>query len=397
VNDTDVIVVGGGATGVGIARDLAARGVAVTVVERDRLAAGASGAMHGLLHSGGRYAVADQGSARRCIAENRTLREIAADCIEPTGGLFASLPTDSDGYVDDLLAGCRDCGIPAERIDGDAARDREPGLSDAVEAAVAVPDAAVDPIRLVAANALAADRAGATIREGAPVTDLVVESGRVVGVEIDGEAVLRADYVVNAAGAWAGELAALADVPVSMRPSRGAMTVTERRHVEGVVNRCRPKTSGDIVVPSGDTAILGTTDVAVEDPDEYPTEPWEVELLFEELEPVVPSLADADVAHTYWGVRPLYDPADEDSPTDFSRGFSLLDHADRDGRPGFVSVVGGKLTTYRAMAEAAADAVCDRLGVTADCRTADEPLPDADAAMERFGLETLVAATRVRA
>ena len=397
MNDTDVVVVGGGATGAGVARDLATRGLAVTLVERDRLATGASGAMHGLLHSGGRYAVAEPDSARRCIAENRTLREIAPDCIEPTDGLFASLSEDPDDYVDELLDGCRASGIPAERLDGDAAREREPGLSDAVEAAVAVPDAAIDPIRLVAANALAAERADATIRQGVAVTDLLVEAGRVVGVELDGTATLRADCVVNAAGAWAGELAALADVPVPMRPSRGAMTVTERRHVEGVVNRCRPKTSGDILVPSGDASILGTTDVAVDDPDDYPTEPWEVDLLFEELEPVVPSLADADVAHTYWGVRPLYDPAEEDSPTDFSRGFSLLDHAKRDDRPGFVSIVGGKLTTYRAMAEATADAVCDRLDVSAACRTADEPLPDADAAMERFDLEELLAATRVRA
>lgn len=394
MTDTDVVVVGGGATGVGLARDLATRGVETTLVERDDLAAGASGAMHGLLHSGARYAVADPESARACIAENRVLREIAADCVEPTGGLFVSLPADPDDYLDRLAAACDDCGIDAERLTGAEACEREPELSPDTEAALAVPDAAVDPVRLVAATALAAERAGATLRTESDVTDVLVEDGRAVGVELDGDETVRAEVVVNAAGAWGEAVAALADVPLDMEPSRGAMTVTAEPYVSGVVNRCRPKSSGDIVVPSGGAAILGTTDVAVADPDDFDTEAWEVELLFEELTPAVPALADADVDHTYWGVRPLYEPDADGDSVGFSRTFSLLNHAARDDRPGFVSVVGGKLTTHRAMAEAAADLVCDRLDIAADCVTADRPLPDADEATARYGLADLLTGTR---
>ncbi|WP_255149962.1 FAD-dependent oxidoreductase [Halorarius halobius] len=395
MTSTSAVVVGGGATGTGIARELATRGVDVTLVERGRLADGASGAMHGLCHSGARYAVSDPESARACIAENRVLREIAPHCLEDTGGLFVSLPSDPDGYLGDLETACRDCDIPVERLDGAAAREREPALAPDVEAALAVPDAAVDPVRLVAATALAAEDAGADIRDRTAVTDVLVEGDRAVGVELDADERLRADCIVNAGGAWAGQVAALADVDVSMAPSRGAMAVVDRC-VDAVVNRCRPKTSGDIVVPSGSAAILGTTDVAVDDPDDYPTEEWELDLLFEELSPVVPALAEADLDGAYWGVRPLYEPnADADGPTALSRGFSLLDHADRDGRPGLVSVVGGKLTTYRAMAEATADLVADRLGVDADSVTTERPLPGhddparLDAALDRFDLDGL--------
>ncbi|MFW6265589.1 MAG: FAD-dependent oxidoreductase, partial [Halanaeroarchaeum sp.] len=87
----DVVVVGGGATGTGIARDLAMRGADVILLEKDSLAEGTSGRMHGLLHSGSRYAVSDPESARQCIAENRILREIASHCVEETGGLFVQL------------------------------------------------------------------------------------------------------------------------------------------------------------------------------------------------------------------------------------------------------------------------------------------------------------------
>ncbi|WP_075936480.1 FAD-dependent oxidoreductase [Halosegnis longus] len=393
MHETGVVVVGGGVTGVGVARDLARRGVDVTLLERGELAAGASGSMHGLLHSGARYAVEDAQSARSCITENRVLREIAADCIEDTGGLFVSLPSDPDDYLDRLDAACADVGIETERLTGAEAREREPGLAPATEAALAVPDGAIDPMALVAATAADAEAHGAVIHQQTPVADLVVEDTSVVGVEV-GEKTIRADHVVNAAGAWADRVAALAGVDIEMRASRGAMSVTTGRHADTVVNRCRPKSSGDIVVPSDGHSILGTTDVTVEDPDSFATEEWETELLFEELTPVLPALADAELSHTYWGVRPLYEPQATGDSVGFSRDYSVLDHAERDGVAGLTSAVGGKLTTHRAMAESVSDAVCGRLGVDAESDTADAPLPDAATAMKKYDLDSLVTRTR---
>ena len=113
---TDVLVVGGGSTGTGVARDLAMRGVDVILVERGNLTHGTTGRMHGLLHSGGRYAVSDRESARECIAENRVLRDIASHCVEETGGLFVKRPGDSEAYFERKLRSCRECGIPAEEL-----------------------------------------------------------------------------------------------------------------------------------------------------------------------------------------------------------------------------------------------------------------------------------------
>src|SRR6056297_3661271 len=95
---TGVLVIGGGSTGTGTARDLAMRGLDVTLVERGNLTNGTTGRMHGLLHSGGRYVVADRASARECIAENRILRDVATHCVEETGGLFVQRPEDDDEY-----------------------------------------------------------------------------------------------------------------------------------------------------------------------------------------------------------------------------------------------------------------------------------------------------------
>ena len=105
--ETDVIIIGGGATGAGIARDCARRGLRCILLERHDIATGATGRNHGLLHSGARYAVTDGESARECIEENRILKRIAHHCIERTDGLFITLPQDSLDYQQQFIAACR--------------------------------------------------------------------------------------------------------------------------------------------------------------------------------------------------------------------------------------------------------------------------------------------------
>ena len=378
--DTDALVVGGGATGAGVARDLALRGVDVALVERGGLTSGTSGRSHGLLHSGARYAEADRVGAEECIAENRILKDIAGACIRDTGGLFVQLAEDDPDYFEAKRAACEEIGIPVETLDGDAARERVPDLAADVERAFEVPDAVIYPSRLVAANAADARDHGADVHPHAPVEDVLVDGGRVTGVQVGGavDDTVEADYVVNATGAWAGEFAAMAGLDVEMRPTRGVMVSVEYDALGPVLNRCRDPDDGDIVVPHEREAVLGTTSVPVRDPDEYETEQWEIEESIAECAAMLPPVADAPEVRTWWGVRPLYAPdEDERGGRGISRGFFLLDHAD-DGVDNVASLVGGKLTTYRQMAEATADRVCDALGVDADCRTADRRLPGAD-------------------
>jgi glycerol-3-phosphate dehydrogenase len=380
-----ILVVGGGATGTGIARDLAMRGLDVTLAERGPLGSGATGRMHGLLHSGARYAVSDPESARACIDENEVLRSIADHCITDTGGLFVEHPDDPPEYFERKRAACDDCSIPVEELSGTEARRREPALSEDITRALWVPDGAVDPYRLTVANATSAQRHGADIWPQTTVMNLLTddESIRSAALIPNGtggqSAMLEMDYVINAAGAWADKVAELAGLDVAMRPSKGALAVTDHG-AETVINRCRPKGEGDILVPHGDGAVLGATDIPVADPDEFDEEASEIDLLFDELSAVVPSLSTATARETFWGVRPLYDPDPSDAVSDsapggITRGFTLIDHEDRDGFRGMSTIVGGKFTTHRLMAEAVADHVCEKFGIDRDCQTATEALP----------------------
>ena len=410
VSKPHIVVIGGGSTGTGIVRDLAMRGVEVTLLEQGNLTHGTTGRMHGLLHSGGRYAVADQASAKECMLENRVLQDIATHCVEMTGGLFVKRPEDSEEYFQKKLQGCHECDIPAEVLTAEEARAVEPHLAGDIDKAISVPDGAIDPFRLVVANAADAKEHDARIETHSTVTDLLIEDDAVVGVEVKhdsgtGERVhgmtgvterIYADHVINATGAWAGHIGEMAGVDIAVRPSKGVMTVMNTRQVDTVINRCRPKGDADIVVPHETTAILGTTDVEVDDPEDYPEKQWEVDLMIDTLSELVPMLTDARTIRSFWGVRPLYEPPEvgSDDPTDITRDFFLLDHQERDNLHGLTSIVGGKLTTYRMMAEQITDHICERFGIEEPCRTADEPLPGSndirviDDYMDEFGLRS---------
>ncbi|MEF8857255.1 MAG: FAD-dependent oxidoreductase, partial [Haloplanus sp.] len=291
-----VLVIGGGAVGTGVARDLSMRGLEVTLVERDTLAGGTSGSMHALLHSGARYVVDEPDVAATCRRENDVLRSIAANLVTETGGLFVALEGDASEYVETHRAACESAGIPTESLSASAARDREPTLSDGVADATAVPDAVIDPFALCAANAISAHDYGATVLTDTEVEAIQIDGDAIAAVEVESggdRRKLTPDYVVNAAGPWAGQVAEMAGRRLPIQHSQGAMLVVERTGLDAVVNRCRPRSEGDIAVPYGPAAVLGTTDRNISSPRSVDRQPAEVDFLVDELAPVVPAVATA--------------------------------------------------------------------------------------------------------
>ncbi|MEX3020032.1 anaerobic glycerol-3-phosphate dehydrogenase subunit A [Kluyvera sp. STS39-E] len=388
--DSDVIIIGGGATGAGIARDCALRGLKVVLVERFDIATGATGRNHGLLHSGARYAVTDSESARECISENQILRRIARHCIEPANGLFITLPEDDMAYQQRFINACLNAGIQADAIEPALARRLEPAVNPALIGAVRVPDGTVDPFRLTAANMLDAREHGATILTGHQVTGLIRQGDRVRGVTLyhpaRGETrELYAPVVVNAAGIWGQRIAEYADLSIRMFPAKGSLLIFENRINQQVINRCRPPADADILVPGDTISLIGTTSTHIDyrDIDSCRVTADEVDILLREGEKLAPAIASTRILRAYCGVRPLVASDDDPSGRNVSRGIVLLDHAERDGLEGFITITGGKLMTYRLMAEWATDAVCRKLNHTRPCTTAETPLPGSQEPTEK--------------
>ena len=378
----DVIIIGGGATGAGTARDCALRGLRTVLIERNDIADGASGRNHGLLHSGARYAVNDRESAAECIGENLILRKIASACVEQTEGLFITLPEDDLAYQAKFVESCREAGINAEVLDPKEALKMEPAVNPDIIGAVMVPDASVDPFRLVALNVLDARLHGADILTGWEVVEFIKEMVTVTGVKIrnihTGEIKsVRAHYTVNAAGIWGAHIAEMAGAHIGMLPSKGALLVFGHRVAKMVVNRCRKPANADILVPGDVVSVIGTTSdkVPFEECDDMKVTRREVDILLTEGCKLVPQLATTRIIRAYAGVRPLVADDSDPSGRNVSRGIVLLDHSTRDGIRGFISITGGKLTTYRLMAEQTADLICRKLGIDRKCETAVLPLP----------------------
>ncbi len=332
---TDVLVIGGGATGVGVLRDLALRGIRAMLVEKGDLTHGTTGRYHGLLHSGGRYVVKDQASARECAAENQILRQIMPHCLEDTGGFFVVTPVDDEAYAERFLKGCHETSVPVEEISVREALKREPLLNPRISRVFAVRDAAADSFLATRSNAEDARRHGAQVLTYHYVKSLEGKD-RITGAVCEdlrtGEDVLiHADYVVNAAGAWAGKIAGLAGIKVTVVPGKGTMVAMNHRLLNTVVNRCKMPADGDIIVPIRTVAVIGTTDVSVPDPDVYGITPEEVALMLEEGEQLVPGISRARVLRAWAGVRPLYKDQDVKDDRDISRNRRRRGQARCDG------------------------------------------------------------------
>lgn len=433
--NADVVVVGGGATGVGIARDAAMRGFSVILLERADLAQGTSGRFHGLLHSGGRYVVSDPQSATECAEENAIVTRIHRNAVESVGGLFVVTPEDDVEFSDRFLVGARETGVRAEEISLGEALRMEPRLNPGLRRAFQVDDGAVDGWQMVWGAARSAEEYGARIltyhevvevftkaisghdsasasldgsvtpslsddaaagrRAGAaggvdsaggaaaaanatPTAERRVTGVRVRGLKTGEEFTISCRMLMNAAGPWGGRIAQMAGSrSVEIAAGRGVMIAMNHRVVNHVVNRCTYPADGDILVPDHTVSIIGTTDQRAEDPDRLAIPRDEVAQMMAAGEVLIPGFSKLRPLHAWAGARPLVldKSVASDDTRHMSRGMSVIRHATADGIAGMFTIAGGKLTTYRLMAQHAVDAMCEEMGVEAACRTADEEVP----------------------
>lgn len=361
-----LVVIGGGATGTGIAREAAARGLHVTLLERGSLGGGTSGHFHGMLHSGARYVVNDPHVAASCYKENQRLRAVLPSAISATGGMFVALNEEESAHGEVLMHACLKAGIPAREITIEQALKAEPHLTHQLKRAFLVPDGFIDGGEVIRLNRQVAESANspATFLEQHTVTGFKTKNATVYAVTVKDTRTnttydIKADYVINAAGVWSGRVASLAGVPFTMVYDQGTMISFKRRFSNGVLNRCRPEDDGDLLVTSPSHSIMGTTSRIIKNPDECIPTQEEVDVLLREGAALVPQLQHADVTKIYAGVRPLLSAGDADaqqSTRAISRSYKIIDHSDT-GVTNMLSIIGGKVTLYRLMAEDAVQTI----------------------------------------
>jgi glycerol-3-phosphate dehydrogenase len=383
---TDVLVVGGGITGAGVALDAAFRGLSVVLVERGDLASGTSRWSSKLAQGGLRYIAAGQlGVAwESAVERNRLFRHIAPHLVQPMTFVIPSPPAVRQrerlvgrigmGIADTLRAASRTPSVlPATRwVDGDHMRSMLPTLQPRREAALHVDGSLEDDARLVVGIARTAASYGATILTHCRAESVHAHGANVVDTLTGASMQVAARCVVVAAGVWSGGL--VPDVP--LQPSKGAHLLLRAEALgspAAAFNILVPGSRNRYVfaVPRPDgTVQVGLTDDAVDTIEDEPQATAQDERFL--LETLSSGLSRAvtpeDVVGRFAGLRPLLGGADNSNPADLSRRHALLD------RDGVLVLVGGKLTTYRAMAEDAVDRVTRNLGTGGPCVTRTLPL-----------------------
>ena len=410
----DVLVIGGGITGAGIARDAAMRGFRTALIDKADFGAGTSSHSSRLIHGGVRYL--EQYAFRLVFEssrERRVLLRIAPHLVRPLaflfpvyrGGRVPAWKLRAGMWLYDLLAAFRN--VKRHRwLSAKKVRRIEPGVRDkGLVGASLYYDAQVDDARLVVATVRAAARSGAVVANYVEATGLLKPDGRIRGAVVrdvlTGEtASIRANVVVNATGPWSDALRRL-DNPAAkplLRPTKGAHVFVPRRrmsneHAVTLFSLLDGRVM--FVLPWGDLSYIGTTDTDADtSADELRVTSADVTYLLRSANAAFPDarLTTNDVISGWAGLRPLLHQ-DNASPSQVSR-----EHAIEESAQGLVSIVGGKLTTYRIMARDLVDRVAKRLHaldgrpVAGHPPTDREPLPGGETA----DLEVLVEAARAR-
>ncbi|MBD3214646.1 MAG: FAD-dependent oxidoreductase, partial [Candidatus Lokiarchaeota archaeon] len=377
----DCIIIGGGAPGAGIARDLSLRGLKVCLVEKNDLSEGTTGRCHAMLHSGGRYVYKDRIAATECAEESEILLKIAPHITELCGGYFIAVDDEDVEYGDVFRESCKKAKVWCEEISPQEFLQDEPKCNDNVERVFKVKDGYIDPFLLTIYNAYDAKKHGAEIRTYSKATDLIIEHGRIIGIKVldklhNATYELFGKFTVNATGPWAAYLEKDLELEQNLKiaPTMGTLLVIKDRLVSHLINRLREPGDGDIIVPSHQSIILGTTSklVALEELDNLLPNKEEIEYLLNLGEYLIPSIKDHRLIRFYSGARPLV--ASGGPLREASRKFDIIDYS-TEGYEGLLTIFGGKLTTYRLMAEKTADLICEKLDYEAKCQTAQKSLP----------------------
>ncbi|MHA1520111.1 MAG: anaerobic glycerol-3-phosphate dehydrogenase subunit A [Promethearchaeota archaeon] len=390
----DVIIIGGGVVGSGIARDLSLRELKVLLIEKKDLAEGTTGRCHGMLHSGARYVSTDPVTAQECAAENAILRKIAPHIINSCDGYFIALTPEEAEYGNKFLEDCEVAGITAEEIAPEEFLRLEPNCNPNVSRVFKVNDGFIDPFLLTYYNALDAKRHGAVILPYCEVRHLILTENEIVGVRYHNSSTntlenIYGNFIINATGPWAAKLEQDLKLEKRLRisPTQGTLIVMKNRLVNSVINRLHKPGDGDIIVPSHQSVIIGTSAIPTKEQDLEKLTPTfeEIDDLLHYAEELVPDIRKTRMIRYFTGARPLV--ADNPSPHDASRKFEIIDYEEL-GYQRFISVFGGKLTTYRLMAEKVSDMVCKKLDhltsssssstTTLSCQTHTLLLPGAD-------------------
>lgn len=391
--ETDALIIGGGINGSGIARDLALRGIKCILAEKNDFSSGATGACSGMIHGGLRYLMSDVDTTRRSCLDSGYIQRIVPFLIFRIPFIAPVFENDKGSRIYLELAEAYFSaydrfqplkrGKPHTRLNREELLKIEPRITKSVIGGVTMDEWGIDPFRLTILNALSAEEKSALILNHTEVIKFEIENGKVKGAilydHLNRKKInVRARVFINAAGPWLMKVAGLAGANVRIRPGKGVHLIYSHRITNyGYITRAIDGRQV-FIMPHDSCTLIGTTDDDYYgDPDSVSVLRDEVEYLVQAIEKIIPSIRKYPIARTMAGVRiTLFQwGLNED---DLSRAHRIYNHSKEGGPEGLYTIAGGKLASYRLMAEETGDEICKYLGINKKSETHLHPLPGAE-------------------
>lgn len=378
-----ILVIGGGIAGLSVARDLVLHGFSVTIIDKQKIGNGTTTQCAGMLHSGARYAIKDLKTARLCFEENRTIRRIVSHAVGKRKAFFVRYKDDNSKYEEKFINGCRQIGIPIKKISGPKARQLEPQLGPDVDYVFETPDMVIDTFSLIFSYLHdLIKRKGVEIFE-----EMKIKKASKVGgkwkIDTDKNSHLF-DLVINCSGDGLAAVGKMFGENIELSYVYGSMALFENRLSSRIVTRCAPNVTGDVVVPAVGATLIGSTwhernkqskvDITKKDEKE----------IRKTASRMLSGVSRGKLTASLTSVRTHLKDTSYSSSFGSKRNHLILDHKSNGKSTGFISVLPGKLTIARYVAEQVGNIVCQKFNINARSTTASKPIKKPKTVLRNF-------------
>jgi len=368
-----IAVIGGGIAGLSIARDLAMRGLDITLFDRQKIGYGTTTQCAGMLHSGARYATKDLKTAKLCLQENKIVQRIVPHAVGKQKAYFVRYTDDEPEYEKNFIKGCKKVGIPIKKISGKIARQNEPMLGPRISHVFETPDKVIDTFTLMFSYFY-------DLRKRSNVK--IYENTEIKSTKFDkdkwkirtNKATFSFDFVINSSGDGLSQVSKLFGQNVELSYIYGSMALFSGRLNSRIITRCAPNATGDVIVPAHKFTLIGSTWHKRDKRSVVKINKEDEKEIREIAGNMIPEARSSKLLSSLTSVRThLRDDSYSDSFGN-KRDFLILEHQDHGKYINLMSVLPGKMTIARYVAEQTGDIVCKRLNIKKESKTAITPI-----------------------
>ena len=359
-----IAVIGAGITGLATSYLLTREGIEVILIEKGKVGSGMTTHNAGQLHSGGRYVTLNQTVAKLCKKESAVWDNFAPFAISGENAVYACLDNKFIDYEELFLSGCKEANIKFNKITSNETKAIVKGINSKIRYSYLLGDRIINPFLVIDAFIEELKVAGCSIFEQSTVKSatLCSDKWKLFIQNSNQEKEIDADFVINCSGSWLLDVLRLFEIKIEAKWDYGTMLCISKEICDRIVTKCAPYESGNVIIPSGNKTLVGSSSYSSNMLFNYKPSKEEVMVSKNNSSKIIPSINKLKVSGSFTGSRIILSNKLNSNNLHISKEITLLDHAELDGIPKIISVLPGKLTVGLLAAKLVANRALGNMG-----------------------------------